>query len=437
MFLRMRKIVLRASLAIGAAALATAGLADCKSDETSTPSEPVRIGSLSSLTGNLAGLGGDFARATNLAVEEINQGGGVLDRSLSLLEADDATTTEGARTAFSGLVQKKVPIILGPTTSAQVLELAPVIRASKVVTIGRTTTAPALTTVDDGDFFFRITPSDEKQGPVLAGIIAESGVSGLCVIARADTYGKSLADAVKTALPATMKVVESTYTPDQQDLSGVFAPCESMRCGSGDGGVTPGCFNDDKVGVLLVTFVADGVAVVNAGISRGWSAKKQKYFASDGFRDPSVFSLLTDPSALDGLQGTSPSGPDPSTAAGDGLRTFRERYLKRFGAQANVFTENAYDAAYIAAIAIERAKGLDATVIRDHLRDLSPDGEVVSPGDWKTAREKVRTAAKIKYAGASGVVVFDARGDRNPPYAFSNYGVAEGKLVDRKTIVVQ
>ena len=66
-----------------------------------------------------------------------------------------------------------------------------------VVMISPSATSPALTTIDDKGFFFRTSPSDARQGEVMADIILERGIKSVAVTYTNNDYGKGLAESFK------------------------------------------------------------------------------------------------------------------------------------------------------------------------------------------------------------------------------------------------
>ena len=72
----------------------------------------------------------------------------------------------------------------------------------------------------------------------------------------------------------------------------------------------------------------------------------------------------------------------------------------------------AFDAAAVLALAIEKAGSDDPVAVRDELRSVAnPPGEVVGPADIAKALELVRDGKDVDYVGASGNVDFDEHGN--------------------------
>ncbi|MEA3282395.1 MAG: ABC transporter substrate-binding protein [Euryarchaeota archaeon] len=101
--------------------------------------------------------------------------------------------------------------------------------------------------------------------------------------------------------------------------------------------------------------------------------------------------------------------PDPR-ATGPAYDTFAADYEAEFGREPATFSSNTYDAAAIIALAIEKAKSADGTVIRDAIPAVADaPGEEVS--DIGTALALIRNGTEINYQGASGDITFDSVGD--------------------------
>ena len=102
----------RAALALGAAPLLVPGLARAQA-------EPVRIGMILSATGGLAAVVPPIRAGVQLAAQEINAAGGVLNgRQIQIVEADDQTNPQAGVQVMTRLVQaENVAAIIGPMAS--------------------------------------------------------------------------------------------------------------------------------------------------------------------------------------------------------------------------------------------------------------------------------------------------------------------------------
>jgi branched-chain amino acid transport system substrate-binding protein len=404
-------------------ALLAAAAAGCGGSDPAPP--PILLGILTPMTGDLAVYGASVHAGTILAVDEINQAGGIDGRLLQLEARDDGTTSDGSRVAYSSLLTFDVAAVIGPGHSAGVDAMAEHIRGGQTLTISGSTTAASLTTVDDGGYFFRTVPSDDQQGVVLASVIRDAGVTALCIVHRDDPYGRGLAATVTGAFGAD-KVTAARYDPEAGSLEGTLLPCEPLVGAPGRG-------------ILFVTFEGDGKVLMNDAIRRGWSERTgAQIFLVDGNRAERLYLDLDDPDAFDGAQGTSPAGPAAGTPEGRRLTAFRGRFATRWGRQPGVHADSNYDAAYLAAAALAIA-GPDAEgpLVREAMA-ATRVGTKAAAGDWAAIAAAIAADGSVDYEGASGAVDIDgATGDLDPPYYIAVWTLADGLIVDQRVEVIQ
>mgnify|MGYP002653717019 CR=1 FL=1 len=178
-------------LLIASAAIAlTAGMASA---------EDIKIGISMGFTGPLESMSPAMASGAELAIKEVSDSGKLLDGStVTAIRADNTCADAAAAvTAVERLVTAdKVNGIVGGMCSGETIAtLEKVGVPNGVVMISPSATSPALTTIDDKGFFFRTSPSDARQGEVMADIATEHGVKNVAITYTNNDYGKGLADA--------------------------------------------------------------------------------------------------------------------------------------------------------------------------------------------------------------------------------------------------
>ena len=133
-----------------------------------TTTGDIVVGMYGSLTGDGASFGQSSREGTELAVDEINNGGGLLGgRKIKLLVEDDQSKPEEASNAVTKLVtQDKVVAVLGEVASRRSLAAAPICQKYMVPMISPSSTNERVTEV--GDYIFRVCFIDPFQGEVLA-----------------------------------------------------------------------------------------------------------------------------------------------------------------------------------------------------------------------------------------------------------------------------
>ena len=132
--------------------------------------EEIKIGYIGPLTGEAGSIGEAGIGGAQLAIQEINNAGGVLGKKLKLVPEDDFCTGEGGAKAMHKLVNvDKVVAITGPDCSVSAESALPIAQQVGVPTVIRWASASGLT--DVGSYIFRIHPSDALQGKFIAEFI--------------------------------------------------------------------------------------------------------------------------------------------------------------------------------------------------------------------------------------------------------------------------
>ena len=123
-----------------------------------TPREPITIGFIGGTSGRVADLGIAGRDATQLAVEQRNQAGGIAGRAVKLLIRDDEQNPVVAERALRELIDQGIVAVVGPMTSAMAMTMVPIANQARVLLISPTVSTEALTGKDD--YFFRVGSSN-------------------------------------------------------------------------------------------------------------------------------------------------------------------------------------------------------------------------------------------------------------------------------------
>ena len=180
---------------------------------------------------------------------------------------------------------------------------------------------------------------------------------------------------------------------------------------------------------------AEALVVLAYGDGSGQTILRQALEGSDFDvffgRDGMISQAMADavPSASGKITMTRPGTPDvPGSAAFKGL-------AEMAGVDPDgTFVAHGYDAAFILALAAERAGSTDRAAIAGAVRDVaSAPGEVILPGEWTKAKEAILAGKYVSYEGAAGTQEFDEYGDVPGVYVITvikdgqieNIGMAE------------
>ena len=142
-------------------------------DAAESSDEPILIGTISPNTGTLAAYGTAVTTGVALAVEEINEAGGLLGRQVEVINADDQYDPTECLNAFNSLVSQGVGLIVGSVTSGCTSAITGAANEEEVCLITPTSTADSITTEDD--FVFRSCYADSFQGAIAAAYAKQAG----------------------------------------------------------------------------------------------------------------------------------------------------------------------------------------------------------------------------------------------------------------------
>ena len=146
---------------------------------------PIKIGYFGPLTGGSAQLGQAALNGAQLAVDQINEKGGVLGRRLEIISYDDKSSPEEAVKAATKLVQvDKVNAIFGSLHSANVQAAAPVVEESQTLLVSGGTSP---TWLQQGyTYLFRSIANANAASKQLAQYVSDEGLKKIATFTSND-----------------------------------------------------------------------------------------------------------------------------------------------------------------------------------------------------------------------------------------------------------
>lgn len=382
----------------GVAALA---LAACGGDEpaatpsgseSSSSSEPAAegdgelvIGTLLPQTGNLASLGPPEFAGVQLAVDEINEAGGVLGQPVRKVDSDSGdTSTDIASQSTDRLLSEGADVIVGAASSSVTKTVIDAITTAGVVQISPANTSADLTTYDDNGLYFRTAPSDVLQGAVMGDLLLSDGHVNIGIMALDDEYALGLADSVTESVKAGGGTIagQVTYAPDTD-----FAAEVTEMAG----------YAPDAIVFIGFAETAKGIPAL-AG--QGIGPQDVPLYLVDG--NIADYSGLLPDGTLEGSKATLP-GAD----VGD---EFQQRLLG-IDPALTVFSygPEAYDATIITALAAVAAESDSGEAIASTLADVTREGEKCTA--YADCLALLEAGTDIDYDGVSGPIEFSDAGD--------------------------
>lgn len=153
------------------------------------------VGTLLPASGDLAFLGPPEFAGVDLAVQEINENGGVLGNDVKQVNADSGDGTPNiAPSEVDKLISGGADVVIGAASSSVSLSVIDKITGAGLAQISPANTSTAFDTYADKGLYFRTAPSDVLQSQVLASTITGDGHQNIAIMARQDSYGEALAE---------------------------------------------------------------------------------------------------------------------------------------------------------------------------------------------------------------------------------------------------
>lgn len=351
-------------------------------------SDEILIGEYESLSGSEATFGQSSHNGLVLAVEEVNNSGGLLGKKIKLITEDNQGKPSETQTVVQKLINRdKVVAIIGEVASSRSKAGAPICQAAKIPMITPASTNPEVTTI--GDYIFRVCFIDPFQATVMSKFAINSmKVKKIAVlIDQKNAYSTGLADnfrQVYTSMGGEI-VEEQKYSAGDKDFK---AQLTSIKAKNPDAIFIPGYYTD--VNLISIQAREIGLTCPLFG-SDGWESEK-----------------LTEGKAKDALEGsffsTHVSSDDPSPK----IQDYIKKYKSKYGKEPDAMSFLAYDAGMILFDAIKKANSTEGEKIKNEL-------------------------AKTKdYPGVTGIITINEQRNAVKPAVVLE--IKDGKFVYKETI---
>ena len=313
-----------------------------------------KIGVIGPLTGGAAAYGMAVANAAEIAVEEINEAGGINGYPVELKSEDDELNAEKSVNAYNSLKDWGMQILDGSVTSACSIAVSEYTKEDNMFQITPSGSAEDCVKYDN---VFRVCFSDPNQGIASADYIESHKLATKVGIIydSSDVYSSGIYQKfVQEAAGKSFEVVsEEAFTQDSNtDFSVQLQKAK-------DAGADL---------VFLPIYYKEASLILTQANTMGYSPV---FFGVDG-----MDGILTvenfDTSLAEGLMLLTPFAAD---ATDELTVNFVTKYQDRYGEVPNQFGADSYDAIYIIKQAIEAAgvtPDMSVSEIGDKLKETLP-----------------------------------------------------------------
>jgi branched-chain amino acid transport system substrate-binding protein len=167
---------------------------------------------------------------------------------------------------------------------------------------------------------------------------------------------------------------------------------------------------------IFAYYGGSGITIIRNSLENGLFGK---FVAADGMFDTSVIEQI----GADTLRGNIFISQSASDYGDASYKAFADAFTAAGHDPIAPYAAHGYDAAFLMALAIEKAGSPDRSKIGAALRSVSaPPGMVIRPGEWAKAKAALAAGGDVNYEGASGNVDLDSNGDVSGIYSVNTIG---------------
>lgn len=338
------------------AALAVSSLAACGSKSASKKEDDkFYIGGIGPTTGGAAIYGTAVKNAAKIAVDEINEDGGIDGHQIEYKFEDDQSDAEKSVNAYNTLKDWGMQVLLGTVTSTPCVAVA-----DKTAQDNMFQVTPSASTTDvlaNGNVF-QICFTDPNQGTASAQYIAENKLASKVAVIynSSDVYSSGISDKfIEEAKNGKLDVVATeAFTEDSKtDFSTQLKKAQ-------DSGAEL---------VFLPIYYTEASIILKQADTMGFAPK---FFGCDGL--DGILSVENfDTSLAEGVMLLTPFAADADDEA---TQNFVKKYKDEFGEVPNQFAADAYDGIYSIKAALEKAEAtpdMSVSDLCDTLKEAMPE----------------------------------------------------------------
>jgi branched-chain amino acid transport system substrate-binding protein len=347
---------------------------------------PIRIGTLTPLTGAGGQYGPLMANVVKAVADEVNAAGGLLGRQVQVVSEDDQTNAEaGVRAARKLIDIDRVSAIMGTWASAVTTAVAPLCWESKTFLL-TVSGADSITQLPHNGWLARTQPNTTLQGRKFGEFALEvSAGKRLFVMMPQTPFTQSTYANMKAVYDKAGGAIELMIYDDKKPSLRTEVD-QALR-------FRPDC-------IFLGGYLTDTTVLVRDLYRGGYKGK----LVGAGYAiNQRLADAVGQPEALEGAYGMNPSPQEGSA----GWKRVSE-IIKQ--ASPDPFSCQIFDHVNLALMAMAVAKDASGQAIRDNIRKVSQGGgEKVESA--VVGIKLIAEGKKVDYDGASGPCDFTDTGD--------------------------
>lgn len=297
-------------------------------------SDTFKIGATGPITGGAAIYGNAVKNGIQIAVDEINEAGGINGYQIDYNFQDDEHDAEKAVNAYNNLKDWGMQVLIGTTTSAPCIAVVEKTHADNMFQITPSGTAVECVQYDNA---YRMCFSDPTQGTESAKYIGENGMAQKVAVIydSSDVYSTGIYEAFAAEAenqPFDIVSVEAFTADAKTDFS-----------------VQVQKSKDAGADLLFMPFYYTEASLVLAECNK--QGYEPTFFGCDGM--DGILGVENFDTAL--AEGLTFLAPFVAKSEDEQVKSFVSKYEAAYGETPNQFAADAYDCVYVVKAAIEAA----------------------------------------------------------------------------------
>lgn len=370
----------------------------------------IKIGSLHPLSGAAAADGQQMDNGAKLAVEAINNAGGIKSqggKKLELVSADTQGKPEVGQSEAQRLIQDGVVGLVGTYQSAVTANVSTVAERNKVPLLIDVSSADSI--LSQGyKFTFRVQPSSTVLGTAGAQFLdqvakaANQPVKTVAVLHEQGPFGTAIRDSFKAEAEKAGIKVGPALAYDAANVSDLTTQVTQVKASGADVLMVAGYYRDGVLAAKAVATVKPPALKAVYGVANGAfdlpQFPKEVGAAADGYFDANYHPDMTNPD----------------------MQALAKLYQDRHNDQIRTGAVLAYDSVRVIADALERAGSAEPAKVRDAIASGSVPTLIAGNGPIKfgpTGENENATPILMQVQGGVIKQVFPAdKAEAKPVY---------------------
>jgi len=353
-------------------------IAGCGNNEAASEGDTVKIGSMFELTGSASAYGTSMNNAVHMAVDEINEAGGINGKSVEVVEYDTKTDeTEAASITTRLGTRDNVSAIIGPATTGSMQAAIPSANTAEVPIISPTATDDGVLTAEDGSvhpYAWRTSFTNSFQGSALAQFANDelNASSAVILSDNSSDYAIGLTETFEDVFDGDI-VSKENFSEGQTDFNAVLTNIEDL-----------------DFDVLYVPgYYEEAGPIINQARNMGIN---QPILGPDGMGNE----ILRDLAGAENMNDIYYTSHFVVTSDDPEVQEFVQNYSDEFDVEADMFTGLAYDSVYLVKEAIENADSVEPAAVNEALTNITDFSGITGTFTFNEMHDPVKTVNIIE-----------------------------------------